>query len=194
MTIMMIVEKRQRSSYQNPASRSPLFKQNEALVCVWVYVLCVLLSYRYIPPPKISQGRGFFGLKFFREMIAARVPYYRQQILPHSNLLDPHFRSQFASFFVFCSQFYPPAVLAYPILFLFQSAGYWVSLLALSLSLYVNGGMYHLAPESRLPHGRMRAAQLATLIGPRSYATCQPFLDYGSLRTCARAAPQLLCW
>lgn len=37
-------------------------------------------------------------LKLFREVVAARVPYYRQQILPHSNLLDPHFRSQFAGF------------------------------------------------------------------------------------------------
>lgn len=37
-------------------------------------------------------------LKVFREMVAARVPYYGQQVLPHSNLLDPHFRSQFADF------------------------------------------------------------------------------------------------
>lgn len=34
-------------------------------------------------------------------MVAACVPYYRQQVLPHSNLLDPHLRSQFAGFFVF---------------------------------------------------------------------------------------------
>jgi hypothetical protein len=37
-------------------------------------------------------------LKLFRKMVAARVPYYGQQVLPHSNLLDPHFRSQFAVF------------------------------------------------------------------------------------------------
>lgn len=169
MTIMMIVEKRQRSSYQNPASRSPLFKQNEALVCVWVYVLCVLLSYRYIPPPKISQGRGFFGLKFFREMIAARVPYYRQQILPHSNLLDPHFRSQFASFFVFCSQFYPPAVLAYPILFLFQSAGYWVSLLALSLSLCKRR---YVPPRTGIPTSSRSYASCSTSYSNRTSVLC----------------------
>lgn len=40
-------------------------------------------------------------LKFFRKMIAACVPYYGQQVLPHSNLLDPHLRSQFACFFVY---------------------------------------------------------------------------------------------
>lgn len=38
----------------------------------------------------------FCQLKFFGEVIAAGVTDYRQKVLPHSNLLYPHFRSQFA--------------------------------------------------------------------------------------------------
>lgn len=38
-------------------------------------------------------------LKFlFGKVVAARVSYYGQEILPHSNLLYPHLRSQFAKF------------------------------------------------------------------------------------------------
>ncbi|KAG7206706.1 hypothetical protein KM043_000380 [Ampulex compressa] len=51
-------------------------------------------------PSALSSSLDLW-LKLFRKVVAARVPYYGQQVLPHSNLLDPHLRSQFAGCFVF---------------------------------------------------------------------------------------------
>jgi len=59
-----------------------------------------LLAYRADTPAWLVRllNEYLTRLKLFREVVAARVPYYGQQVLPHSNLLDPHFRSQFAVF------------------------------------------------------------------------------------------------
>lgn len=74
---------------EDPASKSPLFVQNTRYERVLLLLLLLAL------PPLTLR------LKFFRKMVAACVPYDGQQVLPHSNLLDPHLRSQFADFFVY---------------------------------------------------------------------------------------------
>lgn len=67
-----------------------------------IYTEYSLAAVVYLASPPFALLASFnLRLKFFRKMIAARVPYYGQQVLPHSNLLDPHLRSQFACFFVY---------------------------------------------------------------------------------------------